>query len=280
MPMHQAPRSPTRRSTSGWPGRRARAAVARRDGEVLPRRRARVGHGVAGRSRPRRRQRARRSGPTWGATPSSCALHGGRLQRDHARGRRRRGARRARRLRGGRPAAARQAPRRAHRDADRRGPAALRRARRRGIDAAATHGGHGRTGHAEPVARRLSDGRLERGFRTRDLVESGAALPLGSDWMVADYDPRVGMAWARLRRTPGRPDHVPFLPEQALDASRPCTDTRRAPAAVAGDERGLRAAAGRAARRHHRVRRRSLRRDPDELPELPVELTVVDGEIV
>ena len=46
-------------------------------------------------------------------------LHGGRLQRDHARGRRRRGARRARRVRGGRSAAARQAPRRAHRDADR-----------------------------------------------------------------------------------------------------------------------------------------------------------------
>src|SRR5919202_2627027 len=64
----------------------------------------------------------------------------------------------------------------------------------------------------------LSEGRYERGFRARDLADSGAVVPLGSDWMVADFDPRVGMAWARLRRKPGRRERVPYLPHQALTA--------------------------------------------------------------
>jgi predicted amidohydrolase YtcJ len=55
----------------------------------------------------------------------------------------------------------------------------------------------------------LSEGRYERGWRTRDLADSGAILPLGSDWMVADFDPRVGLAWARLRRLPGAPTASP-----------------------------------------------------------------------
>ena len=131
-----------------------------------------------------------------------------------------------------------------------------------------------------PWAEHLSEGRLERGFRTRDLLESGAVLPLGSDWMVADYDPRVGMAWAQLRRAPGRPDHVPFLPQQALDGEATLRGYTTAPAAVAGDEAvygrlrvGLRADITAFAADPCEV-------DPDELPQMPVELTVVEGEIV
>lgn len=131
-----------------------------------------------------------------------------------------------------------------------------------------------------PWAEHLSEGRLERGFRTRDLLESGAVLPLGSDWMVADYDPRVGMAWAQLRRAPGRPDHVPFLPQQALDGEATLRGYTTAPAAVAGDEAvygrlrvGLRADITAFAADPCEV-------DPDELPQMPVELTVVEGEIM
>jgi predicted amidohydrolase YtcJ len=131
-----------------------------------------------------------------------------------------------------------------------------------------------------PWAEKLSEGRLERGFRTRDLVEAGALLPLGSDWMVADFDPRVGMAWARLRRAPGHPDHVPYLPAQALSAEHTLHGYTTAPAAVAGDE----AVYGRL-RAGLRADITALVADPcevdaDELPQLPVELTVVDGEIV
>lgn len=126
----------------------------------------------------------------------------------------------------------------------------------------------------------LSEGRYERGFRTRDLVESGAILPLGSDWMVADFDPRVGMAWAQLRRKPGNPDHVPYLPDQALDAATTLKGYTVWAAAVAGEEEhsgrlrpGMRADITALAAD-------PLQTPPDELPDVPVRLTVTDGEVV
>lgn len=126
----------------------------------------------------------------------------------------------------------------------------------------------------------LSPGRYERGFRAGDLARSGAVVALGSDWMVADFDPRVGMAWARLRRAPGAPEHVPYLPAQALDAEQALWGYTVAAAEVTGET----AIAGRLAA--------GLRADltvlgadplavgPDELPDVPVALTVVGGEVV
>jgi predicted amidohydrolase YtcJ len=126
----------------------------------------------------------------------------------------------------------------------------------------------------------LSPGRYERGFRTADLAASGAVLPLGSDWMVADFDPRVGMAWAQLRRAPGLPEHEPYLPGQALDAEQALRGYTTCAAAVAGDE----AVYGRL-RPGLRADITALAADPaevpaDELPQVPVELTVVDGQVV
>jgi predicted amidohydrolase YtcJ len=126
----------------------------------------------------------------------------------------------------------------------------------------------------------LSDGRYERGFRAGDLIESGAIVPLGSDWMVADFDPRVGMAWAQLRRQPGHPDRVPYLPEQAIGASDALQGYTTSAASVAGDE----AVVGRL-RPGMRADVTVLGADPievsaDELPDVPVALTVVDGRTV
>jgi predicted amidohydrolase YtcJ len=126
----------------------------------------------------------------------------------------------------------------------------------------------------------LSPGRYERGFRTRDLADSGAIVPLGSDWMVADFDPRVGLAWAQLRRLPGAPERVPYLPEQALTAEQALLGYTVWAAAVAGDsELYGRLEPGMAADVT------ALAQDPvdtpaDELPDVPVRLTVVDGEVV
>jgi predicted amidohydrolase YtcJ len=126
----------------------------------------------------------------------------------------------------------------------------------------------------------LSAGRYERGFRAGDIAATGATLPLGSDWMVADFDPRVGMAWAQLRRKPGSPDRVPYLPKQALSAEQSLLGYTIHAAAVAGDE----AEYGRL-RPGMRADITALAADPldvaaDELPDVPVKLTVVDGEIV
>jgi predicted amidohydrolase YtcJ len=126
----------------------------------------------------------------------------------------------------------------------------------------------------------LSPGRAERGFRSGDLARSGATLPLGSDWMVADFDPRVGMAWARLRRTPGAPERTSFLPGQALSASQALHGYTTHAARVNGDERvygrlmpGLRADITAFAQD-------PVDTTPDDLPDVPVRLTVVDGHVV
>jgi predicted amidohydrolase YtcJ len=126
----------------------------------------------------------------------------------------------------------------------------------------------------------LSAGRYERGFRAGDLRAAGAIVPLGSDWMVADYDPRMGMAWARLRRLPGAPDRVPYLPEQALDGEHALLGYTIRAAQVAGETD----VAGRLAP-GCRADITALGADPattdaDELPHVPVGLTVVDGEVV
>jgi hypothetical protein len=126
----------------------------------------------------------------------------------------------------------------------------------------------------------LSHGRYERGFRAGDLARSGATLPLGSDWMVADFDPRVGLAWAQLRRKPGCPDRVRYLPDQALSAEQSLLGYTVHAATVAGD-------GGESGRLRPGVRADitalagdPLRVAPDELPDVPVALTVVDGEVV
>ena len=71
------------------------------------------------------------------------------------------------------------------------------------LDAAAAHAVASRLTTRLEWAGRLGRERTSRAWRTRDLLDSGALLALGSDWPVAQYDPRIGMAWARLRRHPG-----------------------------------------------------------------------------
>ncbi len=126
----------------------------------------------------------------------------------------------------------------------------------------------------------LASGRLERGWRCAEIARTGAVLGLGSDWMVADYDPRVGMAWARLRREPGQLDRTPYLPEQALSPQRTLSGYTTCPAAITGDgDRAGRLTPGRNADLTV-LDANPLEIASDELPDVSVMLTVVDGAIV
>jgi predicted amidohydrolase YtcJ len=128
-------------------------------------------------------------------------------------------------------------------------------------------------------ALRLGHRRAARAFRTGDLVRTGALLALGSDWPVAPYDPRYGMAWARLRRRPGRPDDPPFEPDQRLTGLQALEGYTTAAAAVVGEQD----AAGRISP-GRRADLTAFASDPvdtpaDDLVDVPVRLTLVRGRV-
>jgi hypothetical protein len=131
----------------------------------------------------------------------------------------------------------------------------------------------------DPWSRALGPDRCDRAFRTRDLLDSGAVLTLGSDWPVARYDPRRGLAWAQLRREPGR-SGPGYGEAQALTAPEALAGYTTAPAFTVGEEHlNGRIAPG------LRADLTAWGSDPvevpaDELLDVSVVLTVVDGEIV
>ena len=105
-------------------------------------------------------------------------------------------------------------------------------------------------------------------------------LALGSDWPVAQNDPRIGMAWARLRRTPGVKDAPVFEPDQRLTGLEVLYGYTAANATVSGDG----GVAGRIAPGYRAdvtaFAADPVSCDPDDLIALPVRLTVVDGRVV
>ena len=129
-------------------------------------------------------------------------------------------------------------------------------------------------------SRRLGLERSARGFRIKDLLRAGAAVALGSDWPIAHYDPRLGMAWARLRRPPGAHDVEPLTPHQRLTGLEAIEGyTTHAALAVGEEKVNGRLSPG------FRADLTAFAQDPvdcdaDELPDLPVVLTVVDGKVV
>lgn len=129
-------------------------------------------------------------------------------------------------------------------------------------------------------ASRLGPERTKRAWRIRDIMRSGAPLALGSDWPVAQLDARIGMAWARLRRTPGVRDGFVFELDQCLTAQEALDGFTTWSAAAQGDgsqlgkiEVGFKADVALWAEDPVAV-------DADDLVDVPVHLTVVGGEPV
>jgi predicted amidohydrolase YtcJ len=133
---------------------------------------------------------------------------------------------------------------------------------------------------SDPWSALLGPERAARGVRAADVHRSGAVLALGSDWSVAHYDPREGMMWARQRRHQHAPPESAFGPEQCLDPLATLHGYTTAPAYALSREQG----AGRI-RPGFLGDLTAFAEDPvdcpsDDLPDLPVALTVVDGEVV
>jgi predicted amidohydrolase YtcJ len=129
-------------------------------------------------------------------------------------------------------------------------------------------------------AARVGPERTAAAFRAQTLRSSGAILALGSDWMVAPFDPRLGMAWARLRRTPGRLEMPPRAGDQALTALQTLEGYTTGAAATISEEN----VSGRI-KPGYRADLTGFAADPvdtdaDALLELPVLMTIVDGRVV
>ena len=125
---------------------------------------------------------------------------------------------------------------------------------------------------------RMGDARCDRAFPTRSLWESGAIVSLGSDWPVARFDPRIGMASAQLRHAPGN-GKEPF-DDQALTGLQALIGYTANPAYVISEEHRLgRIAVG------YCADLTAFAEDPatcppEDLVANPVRLTMVDGEAV
>jgi predicted amidohydrolase YtcJ len=127
---------------------------------------------------------------------------------------------------------------------------------------------------------RAGPARRKQAFRTRDLRDSGATLALGSDWMVAPFDPRIGMAWARSRRPAGMQGRGLINGGQALTGLEALEGyTTEAAKAVSEQHVSGRIKVG------YRADLTAFASDPvgsdpDDLVNLPVLLTVVNGRVV
>ncbi|HEY6758011.1 MAG TPA: amidohydrolase [Baekduia sp.] len=128
-------------------------------------------------------------------------------------------------------------------------------------------------------SKRLGGDRCDRAFPIRSLWESGAHVTLGSDWPVARYDWREGMAAARLRRPPGVTDRAPY-DDQALTPLQALAGYTSRPAQTAGDQDRLGALKPGLLADITVMAEDPVDLDADALPTNPVALTVVGGEVV
>jgi len=111
------------------------------------------------------------------------------------------------------------------------------------------------------------------------LRRAGVRVAIGSDWPVADFDPRGILAAAQLRRRGGAPDRTPIGPEQAISARMALEGyTTHAAWSVGEDEvAGTLEVGKRADLTAFAVD--PLVAPPDEIVDAPIVLTVVDGAV-
>ncbi|MGW7053589.1 amidohydrolase [Streptomyces sp. NPDC054887] len=135
-----------------------------------------------------------------------------------------------------------------------------------------------RADHTDNWSRRLGEERASRAWRCRDLHDSGAVVVLGSDWPIAPHPPLGVMAGARHRRPSRDLSRAPHGPEQALTALEALQGMTVNAAYAAGEEHEAgRITVGRRADLTV-LAANPLTTAATELPDVPVLLTVLDGE--
>ncbi len=136
-----------------------------------------------------------------------------------------------------------------------------------------------RADEADDWSRRMGRDRIDRAWPVAELRDLGVTVALGSDWPVADFDPRIVMADAQLRRPADRRSDPPRQPRQAISARQALDGYTTHPAAAAGltDGTGTIVVGGPA---DFTAIDGDLSGPAERLPELPIIATVVAGEVV
>ncbi|MEV7711392.1 amidohydrolase family protein [Streptomyces sp. NPDC088270] len=93
---------------------------------------------------------------------------------------------------------------------------------------------HTRADGTDNWSRRIGPDRVAHGWRTRDLLDHGAVVALGSDWPIGPGDPRIGLADCQLRRPVEESGTAPVQPGQAVTAREAYAGMTAAAAYAAG----------------------------------------------
>ncbi|HVK24425.1 MAG TPA: amidohydrolase [Actinokineospora sp.] len=133
--------------------------------------------------------------------------------------------------------------------------------------------------HTDTWSARVGADRHHLAWRCADIVAAGGRVALGSDWPIADYDPRAVMAGARLRRPAGMRDRTPVGLDQSLTPRQALAGHTTWAAYSAGEE----LIAGRI-REGTRADLTIFGSDPlrvpaDELVDVPIMLTIAAGRV-
>jgi predicted amidohydrolase YtcJ len=133
---------------------------------------------------------------------------------------------------------------------------------------------------SDPWSQRLDTTQCAHGWRSGDIMSTGALVVLGSDWPVAPFDPRMGFFAAQKRRAHDVSFDGPIGTTRALTGAETLSGyTRNAALAVgAQDERGM-LKPGMQADLVMWQEDPSLV-NPNDVIDLPVLRTVVSGETV
>ena len=133
---------------------------------------------------------------------------------------------------------------------------------------------------SDPWSERLGPERCEHAMPHGDLLAAGALVVLGSDWPVAPFDPRLGLAAAQLRRAPDFEGGGAIGKSRALTAVEALAGYTVNAAKAIGKEQSL------------GILREGYKADlvlwvsdptvcpPDHLAHLPIAATSFDGKIV
>jgi len=99
-----------------------------------------------------------------------------------------------------------------------------------------THMDWSQPDHSDIWSARLGPDRRNRPWRHRDLLAAGATVAFGSDWPITDFDRRVVMAGAQLRRPVNEPGRAPYLADQAVSGLQALAAFTLGPAMAAAEE--------------------------------------------